>query len=109
MILKNLPFLAVIGLIGLVLNSCQDAGFISPLPDLGGNSLNSPRSEEHPHFSYDGRLLVFASDRGNQRQILLYDVVGRRFMPLVGVNQPGRFKDQPALSADGRYIVYFSE
>ena len=95
--------------ISVVLSSCQETGFIAPLPQDLGNALNSSRAEENPSFSYDGRYLVFTSDRGRQRQILLYDVVARRLVPLPGVNQPGRFQDQPDISADGRYLVYISE
>jgi Tol biopolymer transport system component len=95
--------------ISLLLSSCQETGFIAPLPQDLGNALNSKRAEENPNFSYDGRYLVFASDRGKQRQILLYDVAARRLVPLPGVNQPGRFQDQPDISADGRYLVYISE
>jgi dipeptidyl aminopeptidase/acylaminoacyl peptidase len=91
------------------LNSCQDTGFIAPLPQDLGSSLNTTRNEQNSRLSYDGRYLVFASDREKQRGIWLYDLVARRLIPLPGVNQPNNFQDQPDISADGRYLVYVSE
>ena len=91
------------------LNSCQETGFIAPLPQDMGSSLNTTRNEQNSRLSYDGRYLVFASDRGKQRGIWLYDLVERRLVPLPGVNQPNNFQDQPDISADGRYLVYVSE
>ena len=93
----------------LGLGSCQDTGFIAPLPQDLGSFLNTTRNEQNSRFSYDGRYLVFASDRGKQRGIWLYDLVARRLIPLPGVNQPNNFQDQPDISADGRYLVYVSE
>jgi len=93
----------------LGLGSCQDTGFIAPLPQDLGSSLNTTRNEQNSRLSYDGRYLVFASDRGKQRGIWLYDLVERRLVPLPGVNQPNNFQDQPDISADGRYLVYVSE
>jgi Tol biopolymer transport system component len=93
----------------LGLSSCQETGFIAPLPQDLGSSLNTTRNEQNSRLSYDGRYLVFASDRGKQRGIWLYDLVARRLVPLPGVNQPNNFQDQPDISADGRYLVYVSE
>ena len=93
----------------LGLGSCQDTGFIAPLPQDLGSSLNTIRNEQNSRLSYDGRYLVFSSDRGKQRGIWLYDLVERRLVPLPGVNQPNNFQDQPDISADGRYLVYVSE
>jgi Tol biopolymer transport system component len=91
------------------LSSCGNAGFVTPPTQDLGATLNTTGAEEYPHFSYDGRYLVFASDRGAQRKIFLYDVQNRRLLPLPGLNQPGSVQDQPAISADGRYLVYVSE
>ena len=95
--------------LAMSLGSCQETGFIAPLPQDLGSSLNTTRNEQNSRLSYDGRYLVFASDRGRQRGIWLYDLVARRLVPLPGVNQPNNFQDQPDISADGRYLVYVSE
>ncbi|MDJ0597986.1 MAG: biopolymer transporter [Crocosphaera sp.] len=94
-------------LISLV--SCANSGFITPPIQPLGNSLNTRSSEQHPRFSYEGRYLVFASDRQGKRSVWLYDQFNGRLLPLPGLNQPGSRQDQPDISADGRYIVYVSE
>jgi Tol biopolymer transport system component len=103
--------LVTAGVVSLLigLTSCQDAVLITPPTQTLGATLNSQAAEENPNFSYDGRYLVFASDRLNQRSIFLYDLLNRSLIPLPGLNQPGVFCDQPDISADGRYIVYVSQ
>ena len=91
------------------LSSCSNSGLITPPSDSLGNSLNSIAAEQNPRLSYNGRYLVFASDRHRQRSIFLYDLQSRRLLPLPGLNQPGSIQDEPDISADGRYIVYLSE
>ncbi|MGH2414005.1 MAG: TolB family protein [Microcystaceae cyanobacterium] len=91
------------------LSSCSDSGFVTPPTQNFGSTLNSTAAEQHPRFSYDGRYLVFASDRQSQRNIFLYDRHDNRLLTLPGLNQPGSMQDQPDVSADGRYIVYVSE
>ena len=91
------------------LSSCQQGSFITPPTQELGSSLNTRSAEENPRFSYDGRYLVFASDRRGKRGIWLYDRLSRRLLPLPGLNQPGSRQDQPDISSDGRYIVYVSE
>ena len=95
--------------LAMSLGSCQETGFIAPFPQDIGSALNTTSNEQNSRLSYDGRYLVFASDRGRQRGIWLYDLVARRLVPLPGVNQPNNFQDQPDISADGRYLVYVSE
>ena len=90
-------------------SSCTDAGFVTPPNQPLETTLNTTSSEQHPHFSYEGRYLVFASNRQGKRSIWLYDTQSRRLLPLPGLNQPGTVQDQPDISADGRYIVYRSE
>ncbi len=92
-----------------LLLACEDRGYLTPPPQATGATLNSRAADQHPRLSYSGRYLVFASDRGNQRRILVYDLQRRQLVPLPGLNQPGVFHDQPDISADGRYIVYVSE
>lgn len=72
-------------------------------------TLNSQAGESSARFSYDGRYLVFVSDRLPQRSIFLYDLTSRQLLSLPGLNQVGILQDQPDISADGRYIVYVSE
>ncbi len=91
------------------LGSCSHSGFITPPTQPLGNVLNTRSSEQHPRFSYEGRYLVFASDRQGKRSIWLYDQINGRLLPLPGLNQLGSVQDQPDISADGRYIVYVSE
>lgn len=94
----------------LLLGSCRDrATVLTPPPQNLGRTLNSLAAEYQPALSYDGRYLVFSSDRRAQRQVYLYDIRRRQLLPLPGLNTPGRFVEQPAISADGRYIAYVSE
>lgn len=113
---KPLFKVSAVGLIlglGGCLNSIWDGlgshGFLTPPTQSLGATLNSVAPDQEPRYSYDGRYLVFASDRLAQRSIYLYDVQQRRLIDLPGLNQPGSLQEQPDISADGRYIVYISE
>ena len=103
-------YLKLFGLsILITLVSCSDSGFITPPTQPLGNVLNTRSSEQHPRFSYEGRYLVFASDRQGKRSVWLYEQINGGLLPLPGLNQLGSVQDQPDISADGRYIVYVSE
>lgn len=91
------------------LASCRDRGFLTPPTQNFGATLNSSAAEQEPRYSYDGRYIVFTSDRKAQRSIYLYDVQQRSLIDLPGLNQPSSFQEQPDISADARYIVYISE
>lgn len=92
-----------------ILTGCTPNGYLLlPTDNLGG-SLNSIRRDESPQLSYDGRYVVFMSDRPGYRAIFLYDLQQRRLINLPGLNRPGIMQDQPSISADGRYIAYRSE
>ena len=91
------------------LSSCQNSGYLTPPAQTINASLNSKTAEGNPNFSYDGRYLIFNSDRNSQRRILLYDLQRRRILTLPGLNKPGSMQSQADISADGRYIVYVSE
>jgi Tol biopolymer transport system component len=105
--LPKIKLTAIALIIGLT--GCQDQGMITVPPQTMGATLNSVVADQQPRLSYDGRYLVFVSDRSRQREIFLYDQQQNRLIPLPGLNQVGVFQDQPDLSADGRYIVYVSE
>jgi Tol biopolymer transport system component len=89
-------------------SGCQDAGYVTPPTQIIGSTLNTSAGEGYPHFSYDGRYLVFHSDRP-KRQVFLYDLPSRRLLNLPGLNIGQSMQYQPDISADGRYIVYVSE
>jgi Tol biopolymer transport system component len=91
------------------LNSCTESGYITPPTQNLGATLNTTAAEQEPHFSYDGRYLVFTSDRDAKTNVLLYDLQSRNLLSLPGLNQPGSRQFQPNISADGRYITYVSE
>ena len=104
---SSLIFLVFCILAGL--GGCRDPGFLTPPTQSLGATLNSLVADGEPRFSYDGRYLVFSSDRFAGRGIFLYDVQNRRLIDLPGIKQPSAIQDQPDISADGRYIVYISE
>lgn len=93
---------------GMGLTACTSGGvLVAPPSQPLGTGLNSSYGDTSPDLSRTGRYVVFASDRqGNQRRIFLYDMQDRRLLDLPGLNQPGMFLDQPAISDDGRYLVY---
>lgn len=96
-------------LILIVFTGCQDSGLVTPPIQMVGATLNSQNREENPQFSFDGRYLVFTSDRGNKRSVFLYDTQSRSLVPLPGLNQAGSVQEQPDISANGRFLVYVSE
>ncbi len=93
----------------VILTGCQDSILITPPTQTIGATLNSQHQEENPQLSYDGRYLIFTSDRGNKKSIFLYDTQTRSLVPLPGLNQGGSIQEQPDISANGRFIVYLSE
>lgn len=110
--LKVLALCLTIGLAscgGSLWDGFGSGGFVTPPTQNLGASLNSSATDQEPSYSYDGRYLVFASDRLAQRSIYLYDMQQRRLVDLPGLNQPNTLQEQPDISADGRYIVYISE
>ena len=90
-------------------SSCQNSRYITPPVQKIGATLNSVAAEGDPQFSYDGRYLVYTSDRASKRSVYLYDLQRRRSLALPGLNQPGSMQSQADISADGRYVVYVSE
>jgi Tol biopolymer transport system component len=92
-----------------VLSGCESSRYITPPTQDIGATLNSSNSEGSPNFSYDGRYLIYHSDRNAQRSVFLYDLQRRRLIPLPGLNKLGSMQSQADVSADGRSIVYVSE
>lgn len=101
--------LGLSGCLNSFLDGFSSRGFVTPPTQTLGAALNSIAPDQEPRYSYDGRYLVFSSDRLAQRSIYLYDVQQRRLIDLPGLNQPRSLQEQPDISADGRYIVYISE
>ena len=93
----------------MIISGCQDTRLITPPTQSLGSTLNTGATEQHPNLSQSGRYLVFSSDRGSQRNILLYDLQTNSLLPLPGLNQAGSIQKEPDISANGRYIVYVSE
>ena len=91
------------------LGGCRDSGYITPPTQTFNATLNSTSAEGDANFSYDGRYLIFTSDRASKRSIFLFDMQRRRSIALPGLNQPGSMQFEGDISADGRYIVYVSE
>ena len=71
-------------------------------------TLNSRYADEQPSLSGDGRMLAFVSNRGGNRQILLFDLQQRRFIVLPRLNRRDAIAEQPSLSQTGRYLVYLA-
>ena len=107
--IRSIGFWVVLGLSVWALGGCQEGVYLTPPPQILGGSLNSLASDRQPRYNYDGRYLVFISDRQVNRRIYLYDTLDRRLIDLPGLNTPGILQEQPDISADGRYIVYLSE
>ena len=93
----------------LSLFGCEGSKYITPPTQTINATLNSTNSEEASNFSYDGRYLVYNSDRNGKRSVFLYDLQRRRLISIPGLNQQGSMQYQADISADGRYIVYVSE
>lgn len=107
--LKPLFVNSILTLTVFILGSCQNSRYITPPVQIIASALNSTSAEGHANFDYNGRYLIFNSDRGAKRSVYLYDLQRRRAIVLPGLNQPGSMQSQADLSADGRYIVYRSE
>lgn len=104
------PHLSLLGAIVISsISSCQNSRYITPPAQKIGATLNSVAAEGDPQFSYDGRYLVYTSDRNSKRSVYLYDMQRRRSIAIPGLNQPGSMQSQADISADGRYVVYVSE
>ena len=104
---KSVKLISVVVILSLF--GCEGSKFITPPTQTINAKLNSSNAEGYPNFSYDGRYLIYNSDRSSRRSVFLYDLRSRRLINLPGLNQPGSMQYQGDISADGRYIVYVSE
>lgn len=81
--------------------------------DLPG--VNLPTSNEHsPSLGGDGTLLAFGSDRFNGgadiTNVFLYDLIAEDFVRLPrAVSSTGAAEFNPAISRDGRWLVFGSD
>ncbi len=57
-------------------------------------------------MSGDGRYIALVSNRDGSRNILLYDLRERRFIPVPRLNRRDAIAESPSLSQTGRYIAY---
>lgn len=78
--------------------------------------LNSEHDEQMPALSGDGRWLAFTTNRPSAAgagpglsRILLYDREAGALVPTPGLSEPGYRETEPALSGDGRYLVFASD
>ena len=78
------------------------------LPDIN----KSPNAQLHAAMGGDGKLVAFAAWRHPESDgrwdVLLYDVGGKRRLPLPGLNSQPLDERMPAISADGRMLAYCS-
>lgn len=78
------------------------------LPDMN----KSPNAQLHASMGGSGKLVAFAAWRHPESDgrwdVLLYDVDGKRRLPLPGLNSQPLDERMPALSGDGRVIAYCS-
>lgn len=92
------------GLISLVVLSACGTQDLPPTP----LALNSYYAEEQPALSGNGRFLAYLSNRDGQRQILMYDLEGKRFVALPGLDLRGAIAQSPSLSYTARYLTYLA-
>jgi Tol biopolymer transport system component len=74
------------------------------------------RNSRHPHISADGNLVVFESDSDffeedipeYQYEIWLYNTTSKEYFRITTASDSSRYSLRPRLSADGRFIVFYS-
>ena len=70
--------------------------------------MNARYTDEQPALSGNGRFLAFISNRNGKRNLWLYDLQRRQFVPLPRLNQQRTIAESPSLSYTARYIVYIA-
>ncbi|MFQ5928385.1 MAG: hypothetical protein ACE5MK_01710 [Acidobacteriota bacterium] len=73
------------------------------------DDLLTPSTDHAPFLSFDGALIAFSTYTSSTGyDILLFDRGKEDLVSLPGLNQPRADDTQPALSADGRFLVFVS-
>jgi Tol biopolymer transport system component len=70
--------------------------------------FNSRYTDEQPALSGNGRFIAFVSNRGSDRQIVMYDLQKRQLVDLLRLNQQEAIAESPSLSYTGRYLAYLA-
>ena len=70
--------------------------------------FNSRYTDEQPALSGDGRFIAFVSNRGSDRQIVMYDLQKQQLVDLLRLNQQEAIAESPSLSYTGRYLAYLT-
>ncbi len=68
------------------------------------DTLNSRYSDRDARVS--GSLVVFSSDRRGSEDLYVYNIRSGSLMPIPGLNDLDRLPESPAISEDGRWIVF---
>lgn len=94
---------------GLILSqllaSCGGYPEVVKVPfSQGGEALNSPASEFHPHLA--DQYVAFVSDRNGSQDVYLYDRRDRALISLPGLNALDEMASDPSVSEDGRLIAF---
>ena len=72
--------------------------------ERGGRGFNSSAEDLDPQIRPP--YIVFTSDRNGSQAIYLFNIQTRQLQPLPGLNSLDQVASQPALSEDGRYLVF---
>jgi len=75
---------------------------------LNSGVLNGRYNNEQVALSGNGNWLALISDRSGSSQLVLYDLLEKRFVDLAFVNTDSAVAESPSLSLTGRYLVYIS-
>jgi Tol biopolymer transport system component len=91
--------------LAVVLGGCGGYPRLLNFPfDRSGRNFNSAASEVAPDIA--SRYIVFVSDRNRSQDIYVFDAENRRLIEVPGLNSLDAIAADPAISEDGRYIVY---
>jgi len=69
-----------------------------------GGGVSTLRLRIKPQIA--GRYIVFTSDRFGRQDVYLFDALERRLIDLPGLNSFDAIATDPAVSENGRYIVF---